>query len=448
MEPDTPAPQPTVIPRPGHTISRADISAAALKVLYRLRESGFRACLVGGGVRDLLLGRKPKDFDIATDAHPEQVYNLFRNGRLIGRRFRLVHVQFGKEIIEVATFRGDSMPGDTDKPSSVKLSREGRIIRDNVYGNIEDDAWRRDFTINALYYDINNFAVLDYVGGMADLEAGLIRLIGDPEQRYREDPVRMLRAVRFAARLGFRIDPATETPLYHLGYLLANIPPARLLDEVIKLFAGGYALPIFERLHHYRLFDYLFPETARCLHDQQQPCTEGLLYQALANTDQRVAVHKAIHPSFLFAALLWEPLYAQWQRLLAERLSDYDALQVAADLVIQIQARHVALPRRYSLPMREIWTMQLRLTFITGKRPLRLLDHPRFRAGYDFLLLRAQTDEQAAELAHWWTQFLELDHEARTRTLIPPTKTKRKPRHRRKPRNRSHIKAPPPLSQS
>jgi poly(A) polymerase len=228
--------QPIVIPRPEHNISRANISPNAVKVLVRLRDAGFRACLVGGGVRDLLLGREPKDFDIATDARPEQVYKLFRNCRLIGRRFRLAHVQFGQEIIEVATFRGHGDDNEDGDGARVERAADGRILSDNVYGSIEDDAWRRDFTINALYYDIADFAVLDYVGGMTDLEAGLIRLIGDPVERYHEDPVRMLRAVRFAAKLGFRLDPATEAPLHRLGHLLEKIPSARLFDEILKLF--------------------------------------------------------------------------------------------------------------------------------------------------------------------------------------------------------------------
>ncbi len=427
---------PVVIPRPEHTISRANISPNAVKVLYRLREAGYRACLVGGGVRDLLLGREPKDFDVATDARPEQVYKLFRNCRLIGRRFRLAHVQFGSEIIEVATFRahGDETE-DSDGPS-VERAADGRILSDNVYGTIEDDAWRRDFTINALYYDIANFAVLDYVGGMADLKAGLIRLIGDPAQHYHEDPVRLLRAVRFAAKLGFRLDPATEAPLHRLGHLLEKIPPARLFDEVLKLFLGGCAIQTFELLRHYRLFGWLFPATERCLNHQQHHYPKTLLVRTLAGTDCRVAEGKPIHPAFLFAALLWEPLREQMRHLEAEGLDEQEVLQEAAERVIQAQIRHIALPRRYSLPMREIWELQQRLTVITGKRPLRLLDHPRFRAGYDFLLLRAEADEQAAELADWWTRLLALDPAGRVEATQPAAKAKTgKPRRRRKPRS-------------
>ncbi|CDH44957.1 MAG: polynucleotide adenylyltransferase PcnB [Candidatus Competibacteraceae bacterium] len=438
---------PVIIPRPDHNISRVNISPNAVKVLYRLREAGYRACLVGGGVRDLLLGREPKDFDIATDARPEQVYKLFRNCRLIGRRFRLAHVQFGQEIIEVATFRAYSGEDSEDSDSpSVERADDGRILSDNVYGSIEEDAWRRDFTINALYYDINNFAVLDYVGGMADLKAGLIRLIGDPAQHYHEDPVRLLRAVRFAAKLGFRFDPETEAPLHRLGHLLDKIPPARLCDEILKLFLGGSALQTFELLRHYRLFGWLFPATERCLGHQQQHYPKTLLIRALSSTDARLAKGQPINPAFLFAALLWEPLREQMRQLqAADDLNEHDLLQTAAEIVVQTQIRHAALPRRYSLPMREIWALQQRLMVITGKHPQRLLTHPRFRAGYDFLLLRADTDEQAAELADWWTRFLALDDAGRIQATQPEVKAKKgKARRRRKPRSRKTDPAAPP----
>ena len=441
--------QPIVIPRPAHNVSRADISPNAVKVLYRLRDAGHRACLVGGGVRDLLLGREPKDFDIATDARPEQVHALFRNCRLIGRRFRLAHVQFGQEIIEVATFRACGEIGDEGDGPAVERAKDGRILSDNVYGSIEDDAWRRDFTINALYYDIATFAVLDYVGGMADLEAGLIRLIGDPAQHYHEDPVRLLRAVRFAAKLGFRLDPATEAPLHRLGHLLEKIPPARLFDEILKLFLGGCAIQTFELLRHYRLFGWLFPATEHCLNHQQRHYPKTLLARVLASTDSRLAENKSVNPAFLFAALLWEPLREQMRHLEAEGLDEHEVLQEAAERVVQAQIRHTALPRRYSLPMREIWELQQRLTVVTGKRPLRLLDHPRFRAGYDFLLLRAEADEQAAELADWWTRFLALDPAGRIAATQPAAKAKTgKPRRRRKARSRKGDQAAQPAPEA
>ncbi|MFZ1641881.1 MAG: polynucleotide adenylyltransferase PcnB [Candidatus Contendobacter sp.] len=449
MESRSPNPLPVVIPRPEHNISRANISPNALKVLYRLRDAGHQACLVGGGVRDLLLGREPKDFDIATNARPEQVYKLFRNCRLIGRRFRLAHVQFGQEIIEVATFRAHGDDSEDGDGPSVERAEDGRILSDNVYGGIEQDAWRRDFTINALYYDIANFAVLDYVGGMADLKAGLIRLIGDPAQHYHEDPVRLLRAARFAAKLGFRLEPATEAPLHQLGHLLEKVPPARLFDEILKLFTGGCAIQTFELLRHYRLFGWLFPATERCLNHQQHHYPKTLLVRALAGTDRRVAEGKPIHPAFLFAALLWEPLREQMSHLETEGLDEHEVLQEAAERVIQAQIRHTTLPRRYSLPMREIWEMQQRLTATTGKRPLRLLDHPRFRAGYDFLLLRADADEQAAELADWWTRLLALDAAGRVQATQPAAKAnKGKSRRRRKSRSRKDDQSAQPAPEA
>ena len=435
LEPIRPTHSPTVIPRPDHILSRRNISPGALKVLYRLREAGYRACLVGGGVRDLLLGREPKDFDVATDARPEQIQQLFRNCRLIGRRFRLAHVQFGAEIVEVATFRasgGDSEPGDAGP--TVERAASGRILRDNVYGSIEQDAWRRDFTINTLYYDIVNFAVLDYVGGMADLKAGLIRLIGDPAQHYHEDPVRLLRAVRFAAKLGFRIEPATEAPLHRLGHLLEQIPPARLCDEILKLFLGGCAVQSFELLRHYRLFGWLFPATERSLQHQQEHYPKTLVIRALASTDQRLAEKKPVHPAFLYAALLWEPLCEQSRRLEAEGLSAPEAFEEAAEQVIAEQVCRTALPRRYSVPMQEIWEMQQRLTVTTGKRPLRLLQHPRFRAGYDFLLLRGASDPAVAALGAWWTHLQTLDEAGRLQATAAKA-AKTNPRRRRKPRS-------------
>jgi len=391
----------------------------------------------------LLLGREPKDFDIATDARPEQIYRLFRNCRLIGRRFRLAHVQFDQEIIEVATFRGHGDDSEEGDGSTVERAADGRILSDNVYGGIEDDAWRRDFTINALYYDITNFAVLDYVGGIDDLKAGLIRLIGDPVERYHEDPVRLLRAVRFAAKLGLRIDPATEAPLHRLGQLLEKIPPARLFDEILKLFLGGSAIQTFELLRHYRLFGRLFPATERCLNHQQQHYPKTLLMRTLTGTDARLAEGKPVNPAFLLAALLWEPVREQTERLQASGLDEVDALQTAADLVIQAQIRHTSLPRRYSLPMREIWEMQQRLTITTGKRPLRLLTHPRFRAGYDFLLLRGDADQPAAKLAEWWTRFIAMDEKDRLQAVLPSPKSKKgKSRRRRKPRSAGQSDSP------
>jgi len=388
---------PLIIPRTGHNISRTLISQYALKVLYRLKEGGFLAYLVGGGVRDLLLGREPKDFDIVTNARPEQVAQLFRNCRLIGRRFRLAHIHFGQEIIEVATFRAAP-------EASEQADENGRLLRDNVYGDsVEEDVWRRDFTVNALYYDIRDFSVVDYCGGMQDLKNGVLRLIGEPEQRLREDPVRMLRAARFAAKLGFRIDPATEQPLLKLGHLLEDIPPARLFEEVLKLFMKGAAVQTYELLRHYRLFGQLFPQTEASLEQEAQGFPRTLLIKALENTDARIAQDKPVTPAFLFAALLWEPARRLAQQKQQEGMREIEALQLAAELVVARQLSRISLPRRFSTPMREIWLMQPRFLQQHGKRPLRLLTHPRFRAAYDFLLLRGAAGEVEQSLCDWWS---------------------------------------------
>ncbi len=401
---------PLIIPRSEHVISRSKISPNALKVLYRLRAAGFRGCLVGGGVRDLLLGREPKDFDVATDAHPEEVYRLFRNCRLIGRRFRLAHVQYGSEIIEVATFRAQTPADDEDGAGGsggVVTDAEGRILSDNVYGTIEDDAWRRDFTVNALYYDVADFSVLDYVGGMDDLKAGVIRLIGDPEQRYREDPVRMLRAIRFAAKLGMRLHADTEAPIHTLGHLLRDIPPARLFDEVLKLFMAGSGVQTFELLRLHGLFRHLFPATDRCLSRELNGFPRTLLVRALASTDERVAADKSVTPAFLYAALLWEPVRSRYRLLHDGAASPLEAMQRAADECIERQLGHTALPRRYALPMREIWQLQPRFEDLHPRRAARLAAHPRFRAAYDFLLLRAESGEPVSDLAGWWTRWID-----------------------------------------
>jgi poly(A) polymerase len=396
-------------------ISRSLISDNALKVLYRLKKAGFQAYLVGGCVRDLLLGREPKDFDVVTDAHPEQVRAVFRNCRLIGRRFRLAHVHFGEEIIEVATFRG--LAGEEEH--SERVLENGRILRDNVYGTIEEDAFRRDFTVNALYYNIGDFSVVDYVGGMDDHKACMLRLIGDPEKRYREDPVRMLRAVRFAVKLGFNIHPDCAEPIPRLAHLLKEIPAARLYDEVAKLFLSGYAVQTFEQLRQCGLFGALFPETEQSLADEQQGFPLTFLAKALERTDQRVQDNKPVAPYFLFAALLWEPVRARAQARIAAGENEILAYQEASSEVIGRQIRRTALPRSVGLPVREVWALQPRFERIQGGRPFRLLTHPRFRAAYDFLVLRAETGEAEPSLAEWWTRFQnasEAEQKSMTRT--------------------------------
>ncbi|TVQ87562.1 MAG: polynucleotide adenylyltransferase PcnB [Chromatiaceae bacterium] len=427
LHPTTP-PQPLIVPRPEHRISRANISPNALKVLYRLSQAGHQAYLVGGGVRDLLLGHEPKDFDVATDATPEQVRAVFRNCRLIGRRFRLAHVFFGSEIVEVATFRGTNPDADLDQ----RLVENGRILRDNVYGTIAEDALRRDFSVNALYYNIQDFSLVDYAGGLADIAAGRLRLIGaDPVARYREDPVRMLRAVRFACKLGFIIDAACETPLISLAPLLQEIAPARLFEETLKLFHSGYALPAFEKLRHYGLFAELFPQTEACLAREDHDFPITFVSRGLDNTDRRVADGQSVSPAFLFAILLWEPVRLRYEALLAQDRPPVEAMILAAHEVASQQQRQIAIPKRYGLPMREIWTMQPRLERRQGKRPLQLCGHPRFRAAYDFLLLRAQVGEVDPALADWWTRLQAGEAGERGSAA---GETKRKRRRRRKPK--------------
>jgi poly(A) polymerase len=422
----------THIPRPEHSISRVNISPNALKVLYRLKDSGYQAHLVGGGVRDLLLGREPKDFDVATDAHPEDIRKLFRNCRLIGRRFRLAHVMFGREVIEVATFR--ALQHESDDDGDQHVDEEGRILRDNVFGDIEGDAFRRDFTVNALYYNIADFSIIDFTSGMADIERGVLRLIGDPDTRFREDPVRMLRAVRFATKLGFRIEPLTEEPIKNLAPLLGDIPPARLFDEMLKLFLGGGALANFEMLRHYNLFGQLFPLTERSLTHEENNFPLTLISRGMANTDARIEQGKPVTPAFLFAVFLWQPVRERAAQLEAEGQHPVLALQHASSQIIAEQAAVMATPRRFSLPMREIWMLQLRLESKGGRRSVRLLSHPRFRAAYDFLLLRAEAGEVDKALGDWWTEFQESSpqqHEQQGATARP--RKRRRSRSRRKP---------------
>jgi poly(A) polymerase len=387
-----------VIPREEHNVSRRDISPNALRVLYRLREAGFGAYLVGGAVRDLLVGGHPKDFDVATDATPEQVKQLFRNCRLIGRRFRLAHVVFGREIIEVATFRSNADDGSGER----ETHEGGRVLRDNVFGTIEDDAVRRDFTVNALYYAIEDFSVRDYVGGFEDVQHRLMRLIGDPEKRYREDPVRMLRAVRLAAKLDFEIEAATAEPIPRMAPLLGEAAPARLFEECLKLFLTGHAVASFERLEHHGLLDVLFPESAIALRANRSGALRRMVIAGLRGTDARVANDEPVSPAFLFALLLWPAYCRALAQLQQGGMHAAEAERRAADRVTVHQLSTIALPRRFSLPMQEIWLLQSRFSQRQRKRVFRLLAHPRFRAAYDFLNLRlAASNEHADDVAFW-----------------------------------------------
>lgn len=423
---------PRIIPRAEHNISRENISPNALKVLYRLKNAGFKAYMVGGGVRDLLLGWEPKDFDVVTDALPEQVRELFRNCRLIGRRFRLAHVHFGPEIIEVSTFRADSMVMNDE----AEISASDRILRDNVYGSVDEDVWRRDFTVNALLYNIEDFSIVDYVGGMHDIAAGCLRLIGEPERRYREDPVRMLRAVRFVVKLGFSLHPATETPIRSLAHLLEDIPPARLFEEFLKLFLSGYAVQSFEALRHYGLFAWLFPQTEVSLAAQEGGFPHTFAIHALANTDQRMLEGKPVTPAFLIAALLWDPVRQQADAYVREGMNEHEALQLASDDVISRQVASMAMPRRFTRIAKEVWMLQSRLEAHAGrqgKRVQRLLTHPRFRAAYDFLLLRAKAGESVNDIAEFWTE----QQVAHPGLQAAPASGARDSRRRRRPRRRN-----------
>ncbi len=440
---EAPAPLARIVPRDQHTVSRSQVSPNALRVLYRLKDAGFQAFLVGGCVRDLLIGIEPKDFDVATNALPEEVRRLFRNCRLIGRRFRLAHVFFGQEIIEVATFRAASAPppgddpladldaeegdgpelsepedfdsdiADTEGEDSHVLDEHGRILRDNAYGTIDDDVWRRDFTANALYYNIADFSIWDYVGGVEDARARRLRVIGDPETRFREDPVRMLRAARFEAKLDFTIDPPVEAAILDLSGLLASAPPARLFDETLKLFLAGNGVRSLATLRRLGLLDVLFPTVAAYFRQHPDSLVEQLLLRGLENTDQRVRVGKSVTPTYLFALLLYGPIAAAIEALPPNRWHEAGAILDACDRAARDMAARVALPRRFSLGVREMFALQPRLEQPRGRRALRLLEHPRFRAAYDLLLLRAELGLAAPEIAAWWTQLQEAAPEDR-----------------------------------
>ncbi|MHB8255057.1 MAG: polynucleotide adenylyltransferase PcnB [Acidiferrobacter sp.] len=374
-------------------LSPARISSHARQVIEKLQDAGYTAYLVGGCVRDLVLGQEPKDFDVVTQARPEEIRQIFRNARLIGRRFRLAHVHFGREIIEVATYR--AAPSDNPDEDGA-----------NVFGTVEEDAFRRDFTVNALYYDPEAGVIRDYVDGLQDLADGLLRVIGNPEERFREDPVRMLRAVRFAAKLGLRLTPESRACVPQLGPLLGDVAPARLFEEMLKLFHTGNARATYEGLCEHGLFSVLFPTVATAL--GAQPHSESLLAMALANSDSRIADNKPVTPAFLFAALLWEPVREEALRSIAAGAPAIEAWQRAAERVLREQLKIVTIPKRFSVPMREIWSLQTRFERRSGRQAFRFLESKRFRAAYDFLGLRTTGGELEPELFDWWTRFQEV----------------------------------------
>ncbi|MEJ6671740.1 MAG: poly(A) polymerase [Candidatus Azotimanducaceae bacterium] len=380
-------------------LPRSEISLEALKVVLRLTEQGFTAYLVGGCVRDLLLGLKPKDFDVATNATPEQVHKVFRNSRIIGRRFQIVHVRFGREIIEVSTFRAQH--------NQQKSSDAGHVLDDNVFGSFESDAFRRDFTVNALYYCATDERVLDPTGqGLADLAGKQLRLIGDPATRFKEDPVRMLRAIRFKSKLKFALAPILEQEIIDLAHLLGEIPPARLFEEVLKLFMAGFAQSTYLGLSQYQISCILFPTMA------EEGQAETLIQLALKSTDDRIAIGSPVTPAFIFAALLWAPFQMLKTAFIdKDDYSKSDAAAVAADQVFHQQQAVISIPKRFSIPAREIWLLQDRLEARRGKKPLRLLANKRFRAAYDFLLLRRDSGENVGGLCDWWTEFQTADED-------------------------------------
>ncbi|MFC3110261.1 polynucleotide adenylyltransferase PcnB [Undibacterium arcticum] len=405
--PSTDQTEPQVLNQQQHGIDPQLLSANAVRVTHTLQDAGFKAFVVGGAVRDLLLGVKPKDFDIATNATPEQVKRLFRRAFIIGKRFQIVHVMFGQDLLEVTTFRGASSDG-------APKDEHGRVLRDNTFGLQHEDAVRRDFTINAMYYDPASQTVLDYHGGIADIRNKTLRIIGAPEARYREDPIRMLRAVRFAAKLGFDIDPSTSAPVAVMAPLVNNVPAARVFDEMLKLLMSGHALACLQQLRKQGLHHGLLPLLDVVL---EQPLGARFVTLALDNTDQRIKLGKPVSPGFLFASLLWHQVLEKWTAYRAAGEYPIPALHLAADDVLNTQTEKLALQRKIGSDMRDIWAMQPRFERRTGKTPYKLLEHTRFRAGYDFLLLRCASGEIDSAIGEWWTEFIEGDGPGREQLL-------------------------------
>lgn len=420
--------RPKVIPFGVHGVPRDAISPCALRTTQSLQREGFTAFVVGGAVRDLLLGRRPKDFDVATSATPEEVRSLFRRSRLIGRRFRIVHVLCGPEMVEVSTFRGSNPVEESDDHVA---DEHGRILRDNVFGTQEQDATRRDFTLNALFYDPATQEIWDYHEGVADLKKRRLRLIGDPEQRYREDPMRMLRAVRIAASRGLEIDAGTRRPIHRLAGLLAHVPPARLLDEMLKLLFSGHAADAVMQLRRESLHHGVLPLLDAAM---GRAAGERFVLAALRSTDERVRAGKSVSPGFLFAGILWPEVQAEWKTLEQKGEHPVPALFRAMDHVLRTQAGKLAIPHRYGADMREIWAMQPRLEQRSGKRPIRLLAHPRFRAGYDFLRLRGESGDADPALGEWWDRFQRAGESERGQMLAEEPRGPGKRRRRRRRR--------------
>jgi len=428
--------KPVVLGPQEHGINPQLLSPNAVRVTQTLQEAGFKAFIVGGAVRDLLLGVKPKDFDVATNATPEQVKRMFRRAFIIGKRFQIVHVMFGQELIEVTTFRGASA-------ESAPKDEHGRVLRDNTFGEQHEDAVRRDFTINAMYYDPATQQVLDYHGGIGDIRNKTLRIIGVPEARFREDPVRLLRVVRFAAKLSFTIADDTRAPIQVMAPLINNVPAARVFDEMLKLLMSGHALACLQQLRKEGLHHGLLPLLDVVL---EQPLGEKFVTLALAGTDQRVRQGKPVSPGFLFAALLWHQVLEKWTAYQASGEYPIPALHLAADDVLHAQTDKLALQRKIASDMRDIWAMQPRFDRRTGKSPYKLLEHLRLRAGYDFLLLRCASGEIDGEIGEWWTAFIAADGPGREELLTRKPKSDSEgqaPKKRRRRAGRNKPKSAP-----
>ena len=452
--------EPRTVPKEQHGIGREAISQGSRKVCEMLHAQSHQAYVVGGAVRDLLLGLRPKDFDVATDAYPEEVHRIFRRSRLIGKRFKLVHVMFGEETVEVSTFRArtpagtethgrdrherDPVVDEHDRGRSHErdhvVDEHGRVVRDNIYGTREDDAIRRDFTVNALYYDPASETILDYHNGLRDLQRKSVRIIGDARARYREDPLRMLRAVRFAAKAGFSIDERTRKPIRELAHLLGNVPPSRVYEEMQKLLLSGHAATGLRALRSEGLLHGLLPLLDVIF---EQPMGERFVTLALEQTDSRVRSGKSVSPAFLFAALLWHEVLAAWKKAQQRGLKPIPALYEAMDAVLDIQTDKLAIPRRLTAVMKEIWALQPRFEQRSGRRPFGLLALERFRAGFDFLVLRSASGEAPAELAQWWEKFQQAGEAERQAMLMAPQPGDRGRRRRRRRRGKKPASAPP-----
>ncbi|HRI93264.1 MAG: polynucleotide adenylyltransferase PcnB [Candidatus Accumulibacter sp.] len=431
--------QPAIIAASQHGLQREQISRGCRQTVEALQENGYQAYIVGGAVRDLLAGLTPKDFDVATNATPEQVRRCFRRSRIIGRRFQIVHVNMGVETIEVTTFRGHHGEQGEHGGNKAQTDAQGRLLRDNVFGSQSDDAARRDFTVNALYYDPSSETIIDYHHGVADLQQKTLRMIGDPKTRYREDPVRMLRAVRLAAKIGLAIDPAARRPIREMADLLDNVPPSRLFDEMLKLLTSGHALRCVTRLREEGLHAGVLPLLDVIL---EQPLGERFVALALEATDRRVEEGKPISPGFLFATLLWHQVLATWEPLKSRGEPPIPSLFVAMDEVLHVQAEKLAITRRIAGDIKDIWGLQPRFEQRSGKRPYGVLQQPRFKAGYDFLLLRAESGEIDPAIGDWWSEFLHAGDEARAEMLLPaaPASVKKRRRRRRRPADDSEQK--------